>query len=106
MLTVTNDARTHLVKMLDQMEVKHFRVKVEGGGCSGFQYSFDIVEKPEPDDILINFDTGYFVVMDPTTVTLMEGAEIDWKKENFGSALIIRNPNATQCCGCGNSFSA
>ena len=105
-LTVTEPARKALIRMLDQMKVKHFRIKVESGGCSGLKYSFDIVETPDKDDILVNFDTGYFIVLDPASITFMQGVEIDWKEEVMGSSIVIRNPNANHQCGCGKSFGA
>lgn len=106
MLTVTDDAREQIIKMLDQMKFKHLRIEVQSGGCSGFRYGFDIVETPEKDDILINIDTGYFIVMDQMTVQYMTGSEIDYKVDLQGSAIVIRNPNATRQCGCGKSFCA
>ena len=106
MLTVTDSARVQIIRMLDQMKSKHLRIEVKSGGCSGFQYGFDVVETPEKDDILINIDTGYFIVMDQMTVQYIEGSEIDFVEDLTGSSMVIKNPNAQKCCGCGNSFSA
>lgn len=106
MLTVTNEAREQIIRMLDQMKSKHLRIEVKSGGCSGFQYAFDAVETPEKDDILINIDTGYFIIMDQTTVQYMDGSEIDFVEDLTGSSMVIKNPNATRQCGCGKSFCA
>lgn len=103
-LTVTEPAREALVRLLNQMKVKHLRILVESGGCSGLKYSFDTVETPEKDDILVNFDTGYFIILDPASVPFMHGVEVDLKEELVGSSIVIRNPNATGQCGCGKSF--
>lgn len=79
------------------------RVSVAGGGCSGFQYLFDIVRKPEPDDLVIEKD-GAVVVIDPVSVPFLSGSEIDYVDELIGASFKIANPNATASCGCGTSF--
>ncbi len=80
------------------------RVSVEGGGCSGFQYKFDLVAGREPDDVVIERD-GATVVIDEMSVGYMEGSEIDFVDELIGASFKIQNPNATAACGCGTSFS-
>jgi iron-sulfur cluster assembly accessory protein len=80
------------------------RVSVEGGGCSGFQYRFDMEKTREPDDIVIAHD-GATVLIDPISLRYMEGAEIDYVEDLIGAAFKIANPNATASCGCGTSFS-
>ena len=80
------------------------RVSVEGGGCSGFQYKFDLVESPAADDFVIERDDAR-VLVDPTSLTFLQGAEIDYVDELIGASFKIRNPNATASCGCGTSFS-
>ncbi|MGE0204753.1 MAG: iron-sulfur cluster insertion protein ErpA [Hyphomicrobiaceae bacterium] len=79
------------------------RVSVEGGGCSGFQYKFDLIEQAEPDDLLIERD-GASVAIDPISLTFMSGSEIDFVDDLIGASFQIRNPNATAACGCGTSF--
>lgn len=81
-----------------------FRVAVEGGGCSGFQYAFSFAPAPDADDRVINRD-GASIVVDPASLPFLEGAEIDWVDELIGSSFKIRNPNARSSCGCGVSFS-
>jgi iron-sulfur cluster insertion protein len=80
------------------------RISVLGGGCSGFQYSFSIDDQQMDDDIVIERD-GVKVLVDPMSVTYMDGSEIDWVDDLIGSAFKIHNPQATASCGCGTSFS-
>lgn len=80
------------------------RVSVEGGGCSGFQYKFDLVAATEPDDIVIERD-GARVLIDPVSIAYLGGSEIDFVDDLLGATFRIKNPNATASCGCGTSFS-
>jgi len=80
------------------------RVAVEGGGCSGFQYLFDLVEAAEPDDLRIERD-GAAALVDEMSLALLKGSEIDFVDELAGAEFRVRNPNAKSSCGCGVSFS-
>jgi iron-sulfur cluster assembly accessory protein len=80
------------------------RVSVEGGGCSGFQYKFDMEKTRAPDDFVLSAD-GATVLIDPVSLRYMEGAEIDFVDDLIGASFKIANPNATASCGCGTSFS-
>jgi iron-sulfur cluster assembly accessory protein len=80
------------------------RVAVEGGGCSGFQYQFDLVDTAEPDDLTIERD-GAAAVVDEMSLALLGGSEIDYVEELVGSSFRVKNPNAKSSCGCGVSFS-
>ena len=80
------------------------RVSVEGGGCSGFQYKFDLVADKAEDDTVLQRD-GATVLIDPVSLGFLEGSEIDFVDELIGASFQIRNPNATASCGCGTSFS-
>jgi iron-sulfur cluster assembly accessory protein len=80
------------------------RVAVEGGGCSGFQYQFDLVAAPEADDLRVERD-GATALVDPVSLALVNGSEIDFVDELAGAEFRIRNPNAKSSCGCGVSFS-
>ena len=79
------------------------RVAVLAGGCSGFQYKFDLDGTTAPDDLVIERD-GARVVVDPASLDLLSGSELDYKDELMGSYFAVRNPNATSACGCGTSF--
>ena len=81
------------------------RVSVEGGGCSGFSYKFDLTERePNPDDQVIEREGGTIYV-DPISAMYMGGSEIDFVDDFMGRSFQVRNPNATANCGCGTSFS-
>jgi iron-sulfur cluster assembly accessory protein len=80
------------------------RVAVDGGGCSGFQYRFDLVEGAEDDDLRVERD-GAAALVDPISLALLKGSEIDFVDELAGAEFRVRNPNARSSCGCGVSFS-
>lgn len=80
------------------------RVAVEGGGCSGFQYQFDLVDAAEPDDLKVERD-GAAALVDVVSLALLNGSEIDYVEELAGAEFRVRNPNAKSSCGCGVSFS-
>jgi iron-sulfur cluster assembly accessory protein len=80
------------------------RVAVEGGGCSGFQYQFDLVDAAQADDLRIERD-GATAVVDEMSLALLKGSEIDFVDELAGAEFKVRNPNAKSSCGCGVSFS-
>ena len=80
------------------------RVAVEGGGCSGFQYQFDLVQAAEPDDLKIERD-GAAALVDPVSLEMLKGSQIDFIDELAGAQFRVRNPNARSSCGCGVSFS-
>ena len=80
------------------------RVAVDGGGCSGFQYRFDLIEAAEDDDLIVERD-GAAAVVDSVSLDLIRGSEIDFADELAGAEFRVRNPNAKSSCGCGVSFS-
>lgn len=80
------------------------RVAVEGGGCSGFSYTFDLVESRNADDVAIEKD-GATVLIDELSLIYMGGSVIDFVDDLMGQSFQIRNPNAVASCGCGTSFS-
>ena len=82
----------------------NLRVFITGGGCSGFQYGFTFDEKIQEGDSAIE-KCGVKLLVDPTSIQYLRGAEIDYKESLEGSQFIIKNPNAKTTCGCGTSFS-
>jgi iron-sulfur cluster assembly accessory protein len=80
------------------------RISVEGGGCSGFQYKYDLVPEAAGDDLVIVRD-GARVLIDPVSLEYMAGSEVDFVDDLMGAAFKINNPQATSGCGCGTSFS-
>ena len=87
-----------------EAHAKMLRVSVEGGGCSGFSYKFDLVQQAEADDIVIE-RSGATVLIDPVSVPYMLGSELDFVDDLIGASFKVKNPNATASCGCGTSFS-
>jgi iron-sulfur cluster assembly accessory protein len=79
------------------------RVSVEGGGCSGFQYKFDMEHAKANDDLVISRD-GAVVLIDPVSVNYMAGSEIDFVDDLIGASFKVINPQAKASCGCGTSF--
>jgi iron-sulfur cluster assembly accessory protein len=103
-ITLSERAARRIVEILRAEDAALMRVSVEGGGCSGFQYRFDLVQDQAPDDIMIERD-GARVVVDPISLGFVRGAEIDFVDELIGASFKINNPNITASCGCGTSFS-
>ena len=104
-ITVSDSAAKQIAVIIaNEAESTMLRVSVEGGGCSGFQYKFDLVQAREADDLAIE-KGGITVLIDPVSQMYMEGSEIDFADELIGAAFKINNPNATASCGCGTSFS-
>ena len=80
------------------------RVSVEGGGCSGFSYKFDLVDDAADDDIVVEKNDAK-VLIDSLSLVYMAGSEIDFVDNLLGQSFQIKNPNAVASCGCGTSFS-
>lgn len=102
----TEAAATKVYALLQEEEdpQQMLRVFVTGGGCSGFQYGFKFEKQAEEDDTRIT-RCGVTLLVDPMSLQYLQGAEIDYKETVEGAQFVIRNPNATTTCGCGNSFS-
>ena len=80
------------------------RVSVSGGGCSGFQYGFDLDAIRAPDDMVVEND-GAVLLIDSVSLPYVSGSEIDFVDDLMGQSFQVRNPHATASCGCGTSFS-
>jgi len=104
-LTITNNAINHLEKIFADEENKVFRIIVSGGGCSGFQYKFDIDKKfDEKKDFTIKTN-GITVAIDKKSLEFINNGEVDFINSLTGQYFTINNPNAKSSCGCGTSFS-
>lgn len=80
------------------------RLAVDGGGCSGFSYAYSFEDQALEDDLVVERD-GATLVIDPTSLEFLAGAEIDFVQNLLGASFQINNPNASSSCGCGTSFS-
>lgn len=104
-VSLSDRAARRIVKIVQgESSASALRVSVAGGGCSGFQYQFDLTGEREADDLVIEKD-GAVVLIDQVSLGFMAGSEIDFVDDLIGQSFQIRNPNATASCGCGTSFS-
>jgi iron-sulfur cluster assembly accessory protein len=104
-VTLTERAARRIGEILkEEPDGAMLRVSVEGGGCSGFQYKFDLERTRSADDLVLARD-GVVVLIDPMSVQYMTGAEIDFVDDLIGASFKVKNPIATASCGCGTSFS-
>lgn len=105
MITLTEFAAKHIRTILEQEKDPALKLKVfiEGGGCSGFQYGFKLIDRADKDDI--EFESqGISLLVDPISAEYLRGAVVDFKKSFLSSSFVVENPNATAQCGCGTSF--
>ena len=102
--TVTDRAAQRIAQILQgEAPESVLRVSVEGGGCSGFQYRFEIERGGTAEDLTIE-SGGATVVVDPISLQYLSGSKLDFTDELIGAAFQVVNPNATASCGCGTSF--
>jgi iron-sulfur cluster assembly accessory protein len=104
-VAVTERAASRIKEILAVEPGKNaLRVSVNGGGCSGFQYGFELEDMRNDDDLVIERN-GATVLIDSTSLVYLSGSQIDFVDDLIGQAFKITNPNATSSCGCGTSFS-
>ena len=99
-LNFTDQALNQINLITKGDEKKYFRITVQGGGCSGFKYNFGFDSKSNGDDIIFGK-----VIIDKSSLDIISGSVVDFKKEMIGESFVIDNPKATASCGCGLSFS-
>jgi len=104
-LSLTESAARRIVKVVTESEgkVAGVRLEVLGGGCSGFQYKFGFADNIGAEDQIIERD-GAKLVVDETSLGLLQGSEVDYGESLMESGFRVKNPNATSSCGCGSSF--
>jgi iron-sulfur cluster insertion protein len=103
-LTLTPSAAARVLFIAQkQGKAPILRLAVEGGGCSGFQYKFELADGPAADDMVSETD-GVRLVVDPVSLDLVAGAEVDYVESLGGAAFKVENPQAASGCGCGSSF--
>ncbi len=104
-IVVTASAAERIATILKkEADGTMLRISVSGGGCSGFQYNYDLVTESSDEDFTAEKD-GITVLVDPVSLMYMAGSEIDFADDLIGQAFQINNPNAVAGCGCGTSFS-
>jgi iron-sulfur cluster insertion protein len=106
MITLTENAIAKLQDVIaeENNPALKLRVFVQGGGCSGMSYGFTLDEEVNDDDFDLKFG-GVRVLMDSMSSGYLQGAEIDYREDQYGAAFSIKNPQAVTTCGCGSSFS-
>ncbi|MCB1427594.1 MAG: iron-sulfur cluster assembly accessory protein [Nitratireductor sp.] len=105
-ISVTDAAMKRIAKILSGEPGKDaLRISVEGGGCSGFSYKYDLVANDRQEDDLVIEGDGAMVLIDSVSIPYMSGSEVDFVDDLMGQSFQIRNPNAVASCGCGTSFS-
>ncbi|EXJ76953.1 hypothetical protein A1O3_10110 [Capronia epimyces CBS 606.96] len=103
-MTITPSALVHLRELLDQPNPKMIRVGVKNRGCSGLAYHLEFVDKHGPFDEAVEQD-GVKVLIDSKALFSIIGSEMDWKEDKLSARFVFNNPNITEQCGCGESFS-
>lgn len=105
-VVLTERAAKRITKILTkEPEGSVLRISVAGGGCSGFQYEYNLVQEKAADDDLVLTGGDAVVLIDALSLEFMGGAEIDFVDDLIGQSFQINNPNAVASCGCGTSFS-
>ena len=103
-VTISESAARRLNAILKGEAGAALRISVKGGGCSGFQYAFDVERTRAEDDVAVTRD-GATVLVDPVSLEMLKGAELDFVDDLMGQSFRVKNPNAVASCGCGVSFS-
>ncbi|MDA0902318.1 MAG: iron-sulfur cluster insertion protein ErpA [Proteobacteria bacterium] len=106
-ITLSQAAKARIleIKSKPQNQGKHLRISVSGGGCSGFQYKFELDDQVNDDDLKFVDENIVLVTIDPTSLDFLNHCHVDYVNEMGGAYFKIDNPNATANCGCGSSFS-
>ena len=102
--TVSDRAAERVAEIASAEGHAALRVSVLAGGCSGFQYKFELDGAPQPDDLVVQAGPAR-VIVDPVSMDLLAGSQLDYTDELMGAYFTVKNPNATSSCGCGTSFS-
>ena len=104
-ISLTENAALRIKEIMSKDENKSVgvRVGVKSGGCAGMSYIMEYAKEVNPNDEIIE-DKGVKVFIDPGAIMYLLGTEMDYKKEQFSSSFIFKNPNETERCGCGESF--
>ena len=106
MITITDKAVEKIRDIIaeESNPALKLRVFVQGGGCSGMQYGFTLDEEQNEDDWDLDIN-GVKILVDSMSGGYLQGAEVDYREDQYGSSFSIKNPQAVTTCGCGSSFS-
>ena len=106
-ITLSDNAANRIKEIISNDETKSVgvRVGVKSGGCAGMSYIMEYAKEINPTDEIIE-DKGVKVFIDPSAIMYLLGTEMDYKKEQFSSTFVFKNPNETERCGCGEAFKA
>ena len=104
-ITLSDKAAARVKEIMAQSKEKivGVRVGVASGGCAGMSYVMEYAKEANPNDEIVE-DKGVKVLIDPKAIMYLLGTEMDYKKEEFSSTFVFKNPNETERCGCGESF--
>ena len=107
MINVTDNAATHIEKLLQKQSIPGggLRVGVKAGGCSGFEYVFAWEPEPREADLIFDGPRGVRVWIDPRSHRLLDGTTLDYDTSLLSRGFVFQNPHAKNTCGCGTSFS-
>lgn len=105
-ITISRSAQERISEILEKEKMTdgYLRLSVDGGGCQGFSYSFDLTDKVNEDDQLFG-SSNQNVVIDEASLPFLDGATLVWVSDLSGEFFRVDNPNASSSCGCGTSFS-
>ena len=104
-ITLSDNAANRIKKIMsnDKNNSVGVRVGVTSGGCAGMSYIMEYTKEAHPNDEIIE-DKGVKIFIDPSAIMYLLGTEMDYKKDQFSSSFVFKNPNETERCGCGESF--
>ena len=104
-ITLSDRAAERVKEIISQAKeaLVGVRVGVASGGCAGMSYVMEYAKKTNPNDEVVE-DKGVKVLIHPKAIMYLLGTEMDYKKEEFSSTFVFKNPNETERCGCGESF--
>lgn len=106
-ISITPNAENHIRSVLQQNQARCLEIGVNGKGCNGLSYTFDIVDPltSQPGDEILKLDSDYQVRVPQQCIMFLLGSTVDYQKDVWNSKLVVMNPLATSKCGCGTSFS-
>ncbi len=104
-ISVTPEAARHLKTQANAKGFDGVRISVKESGCTGYMYVMEEVESGESGDVAVDLDNGIHVFIDPGSIGVLNGTELDYVREGINRTLKFLNPNVTAACGCGESFS-